>query len=348
MKILAKPAFRGQYKNPYTWSLYKGIVALGGDVHEFSTKRCISGSYDIFHIHWPEWHLGNSQLPEAIAKTSLLLLLIDLLRAKGTKIIWTVHNLGAHENQYPQLESIFWNIFTQKLDGYISLSHSGKAAAEKIFPNLSHIPGCVVPHSHYRDVYLNRFSPEESRRKLGISASAKVFLLFGRIKPYKNVPALIKAFERVNCPDAVLLIVGSFRSLQKTDFDQIMGAARLDPRILIKDEFVDNDDVHIYFQSADLVVLPYREILNSGSALLALSFDRPILVPELGSLGEVKDDVGQDWVQTYTGEISAEKLDKSICWSTNTKRDSHAPLDSLNSSTIAQKTYDFYRSICYN
>src|SRR5690606_35060226 len=51
--------------------------------------------------------------------------------------------------------------------------------------------------------------------------------------------------------------------------------------------FVKNDDVQVYFNAADVSVLPYKNILTSGAALLSLSFDTPILAPRAGVLPEL-------------------------------------------------------------
>lgn len=57
-----------------------------------------------------------------------------------------------------------------------------------------------------------------------------------------------------------------------------------------------------------------RSILNSGSALLALSFACPVLVPNLGSLGELQRLVGEEYVRVYSGPISATVLDDALAW----------------------------------
>ena len=65
------------------------------------------------------------------------------------------------------------------------------------------------------------------------------------------------------------------------------------------------EDVQAHFAAADLVVLPYRKTLNSAVALLALSFDRPVLVPNAGSMAELQREVGAEWVLIYEGSEGA-------------------------------------------
>ena len=92
---------------------------------------------------------------------------------------------------------------------------------------------------------------------------------------------------------------------------EIERAAAGDPRIELRLAFVPDEALQVYLRAADLVVLPYEEILNSGAALLALSFDCPILVPDKGSLEVLRADVGPDWVRLYQGALSTETLSAS-------------------------------------
>ena len=345
MRVLAKPAFCKKESNPYTWLLNKTMENMDVEVYEFSIKQCLTKKYDIFHIHWPEWHLGNSKIFDAITKTIALLLLIALMRLRGTKIIWTVHNLRAHQTLYPILENGFWRIFTHQLNGYISLSKTGMKAAKDNFPNLRNIPGFVVPHHHYRRFYPNNLSFQKARSALEISPSTKVLLFFGRIQPYKNVPELIRAFKQVANPNIMLYIVGSFNPHFLAFNEEVKREAALDPRIKLNGEFISKENIQTYFNAANLVICPFNEILNSGSALLALSFNRPVLVPLMGSLVELQQQVGKEWVFTYTGDINSSKIEEALNWESKMPRSDRAPLEGLDTEMMARKTIDVYHLI---
>ena len=107
-------------------------------------------------------------------------------------------------------------------------------------------------------------------------------------------------------------------------------------------EHVPDVDVQRYLRAADLVVLPFRDITNSASALLALSFDRPVLVPALGAMGELQAIVGTEWVRTYEGELTAEVLAEALEWAAH-RSDGSAPLDALGWAEIARRTLVVYR-----
>ena len=78
------------------------------------------------------------------------MLYLDWARALGLKVIWTVHNLTSHEHRYPRLEAWFWKAFLRRVNGYISLSETGREVALERFPQLRDVPGSVVLLGRFR------------------------------------------------------------------------------------------------------------------------------------------------------------------------------------------------------
>jgi glycosyltransferase involved in cell wall biosynthesis len=107
-------------------------------------------------------------------------------------------------------------------------------------------------------------------------------------------------------------------------------------------EHVPEDDVQCHLRAADLVVLPFKEITNSASALLALSFDRPILVPSRGAMGELQALAGGDWVCTYEGELTPQVLANALDWAVQRPSDGSPRLDALEWPSIARQTLSLY------
>jgi glycosyltransferase involved in cell wall biosynthesis len=167
--------------------------------------------------------------------------------------------------------------------------------------------------------------------------------LVGYVRAYKNVPRLIQAFRALQGQDLVLLIAGESKSPELSA--QIGEAAASDPRIRMDLRFLDEARVHRYVSAADLVALPYREVLNSGSAILALSLDRPVLAPDAPSIIELQETVGPAWLRTYSGELTAEHLGSALTWVRQTCRPSSAPLESLDWDRIAAATLAAYRHV---
>jgi beta-1,4-mannosyltransferase len=339
MKVMAYPAFNASQQNPYTRLLYKHMAA---QVVDFSFRRSLTTRYDILHLHWPEWELNAySSATEAAARLRMKLLAIDFLRGRGTRVVWTAHNLRAHDGLHPRLEKWFWAAFMSRVDAYIALTQSGRAAARERFPRLERIPSFVIPHGHYRDEYPVN-SNDDARKQLGIRSGAKVLLFFGQVREYKNVPALIRAFRKTQ-EDIVLCIAG--RPSSENLAAEVRREACGDPRVLLHLYEVPKDRVELFFRAADLVVLPYRDILNSGAALLALSFNRPVMVPNQGAMGELQTSAGAEWVRTYSGDIDAAQLEDGLAWAATPARPHDLSLNHLEWPRLAEQTLHAYEEI---
>jgi glycosyltransferase involved in cell wall biosynthesis len=339
MKVMAYPAFSASQQNPYTRLLYKH---MGAQVVDFSFRRSLTTRYDILHLHWPEWELNAySSATEAAARLRMKLLAIDFLRGRGARVVWTAHNLKAHDGLHPKLEKWFWSAFISRVDAYIALTQSGRAAARERFPSLERIPSFVIPHGHYRDEYPVN-SNDDARKQLGIRSRAKVLLFFGQVREYKNVPALIRAFRDTQ-KDEVLCIAG--RPSSENLAAEVRREACGDPRVLLHLYDVPEDRVQLFFRAADLVVLPYRDILNSGAVLLALSFNRPVLVPNQGAMGELQTSAGAEWVRTYSGDIDAAQLEDGLAWAATPARPRELCLDHLEWPRLAEQTLHAYEEI---
>lgn len=304
LRILARPAF-GARTNPYTSALYAPLVKAGHTVQEYRWDRAMTGQWDVVHVHWPE-SVFNHTFFEAWITTEGMLVALDRARHRGAKVVWTVHNLRAHERRHERAEQRFRARFFERLDGIVTLSESGLEAARTTYPRLTELPAWVVPHPHYRGRYPDTVTREEARRSLGLSHGDRVILNFGRVFEYKNVPALFSAVKQA--PDEAWVVVVAGRPRTTELAEELRRAAADESRIRLAFEFIDDARVQLYFRAADVVVLPYREILNSGTALLALSFDRPVLLPRAGAGEELVKRVGGDWAFTYDGELSAEDV----------------------------------------
>jgi glycosyltransferase involved in cell wall biosynthesis len=303
VKVIAWPAGGA---NPYNGLLYAHLNALGVAVSDFSPLALLRSSGAIWHLHWPERMLNRPSVTAAALRAAALLLLGAVARLRKTRLIWTVHNLRPHEYDHPWIGRWFWPAFTRLLSGFIVLTPRGKQLIEQRHPQLRRTPGYIIPHGHYRGAYPDTVSSAEARAALNLPIDAPVATFIGQIRPYKNVVHLAHVFRQMPGAGTRLVIAG--QPGDEPLRDRLLHAASQDPRILLYPEFVPEDAVQLYLRAADLVVLPFTEILNSGSAMLALSFDRPILVPRKGAMAELEHELGVDWVRAYDGELTPSTL----------------------------------------
>lgn len=135
---------------------------------------------------------------------------------------------------------------------------------------------------------LGRYTTESARRETGVDGH--VILFFGLIRPYKGIGVLFEAFaEVVKQLDATLLVVGEFYENREPYMKRLTDLGLAD-RVRVVDRYVPNEDVEKYFRSADLVVLPYLSATQSGITQIAFSFDKPVVVTDVGGLPDVVDD----------------------------------------------------------
>jgi beta-1,4-mannosyltransferase len=345
MRILVFPRDIRRSDNPYGELLYRDMPSLGLEVDSFSLWRAWGSlwkRYDIFHLHWPEYYLNRS-LPKALIGSLMVLLSTAWLRLHGARILWTVHNPHSHALSHPTLESWFWRSFTRMLDGYVSLSDSCAKWVATDIPNLRDAESAVIPHGHYRQAYPAPVGKVAARIMLGLPPRQTVLLFFGAVSPYKNVPHLVTTFRNSVLPDSRMLIAGRAEARQG---HHVEAAAANDERIRLDLRRIPRGEVQMLFSAADLVVLPFSDIMHSGSAILALSFNKPVLVPARGSLPELQALVGTDWVRTYVGELTPEILTAAAKWAKSARRKPRPNLSSFEWPNIVQATVDLYSRLC--
>ena len=253
----------------------------------FSWRKALFGKWDIFHVHWPEFLLRGRSLPITLAKTSLFFMLILRLSVSPVRVVRTLHNLEPHAPG-SRLEKALLAALERRTDLFVTLTPVTPVPHGKL--------SALIPHGHYRDVL-----PRESRR----SVRPGYLLYFGRIEPYKNVERLIEVFRDLEDPTLELGIIGKAPAELAKRID---AAAALDARVTTRFGFVQDEEMVIEMTSAQLVVLPYTEMHNSGILLVALSLGRPVLVPRTTANLLLAEEVGTEWVRVFDGQLGEEDL----------------------------------------
>lgn len=246
---------------------------------------------DWVHLHWPsfQYAVRGSTLSRLFG-FSRWLALLTLIRLRGARIVWTAHNLLPHDrNASGWMDPLARRIviaYAEKI-----MVHGPHAAKELTarFPSAAAKLDCM-PHGHWADYYPVTATRDAARERLGIAADKYVFLFIGLCKPYKNLHGLVSAFRERDA-DSMLLVAGQFPD--PNYLGGIRSLAAGDPRIRIVPGFVPDEMIQTYLAACDAVVAPYNEILTSGTAMLALSFGRPIISVDRGFLKDVvTEDVG--------------------------------------------------------
>jgi glycosyltransferase involved in cell wall biosynthesis len=209
------------------------------------------------------------------------------LTAAGVRFVWTVHNLVNHERYQVGWELFACRLLARLVDSIIvhcEAVRSIVSTAYRVSPKKIR----VVPHGHYVDWYPPPLSRDEARSKLGLANDHRIFLFIGQVRHYKDLDRLLTDFATLPAGDVRLILAGEPRPVSLTH--QLEAQAAADPRVITEFEFIADDRLVAYLCACNLVVLPYRDSLTSGAAVLAASYGRPVLMPCLGCMEEFPDE----------------------------------------------------------
>lgn len=310
-EISAWPAFANEGSNPYNSIIYNAVLGEGYVINEFefSSKYIIdcllNKKCKVIHFHWPNYIIFGKSVKKATLRLQVFFAFIHLMKTLGRKIVWTVHNLEAHESDFPALQKSLEIFLYKNVDGFISLNKSGLAPIKAKANGGSGQKFAHIQHPYYKDYYLNNVSTGEARAILNISLDKFVFLFLGQIRTYKNVIGLVTAYKQANDANSMLLIAGKVHEEVK---EELLRAVSGRNDIIFIDSYIKNEEIQLYLNAANVVVTPYNRIFNSGSIFLNISFNKPTLAPDVWAISELQQVVGSRWVKTYQGNITKEVL----------------------------------------
>ncbi|OUU24523.1 MAG: hypothetical protein CBB97_11545 [Candidatus Endolissoclinum sp. TMED37] len=340
MRILAKPKYGTS--NLINDRLY-GEIEKNSDVEviSWSPIRMLLCRYDLLHVHWPENVLNDRIWVRSLFKVFALMCSILWIKLWGRKLVWTAHNAVSHDGYYPKLESLFWRLFIPRLDGIIALSPESLNQVESLRLVRRSTATLIVPHGNYCGVYADTISRARAREILRLPSDAQVLLNLGIIRRYKKVERMIELGRED--PSVQVLIAGN---VGEGDYEQELRqlAEGLD-NIHLHFKFIADDELQLYLRASDLFALPYDKITNSGSAILALSYDLPVLAPDLPCFDSLQKTFGDSWVSTYSGAFSSATLQAYCSVRTTVKHSEKVNWGEWEWSVIASKVCNLYKSI---
>ena len=248
----------------------------------------------VFHILWNnkfEWF-----------DRTVLMVFYKLL---GKKIAFTVHNVNVKlrdggdswlnratlKFQYHRCDHVF--LHTERMRQELITQFD--------FPEAK---ASVIPFGINSTTPNTKLTGAEARQKLGLAAADRVVLFFGNIAPYKGVEFLVEAFETLAPIDEKLRLIIAGRPKGEENYWagllEKINRSRSRGKIILKIEYVPDAETEIYFKAADVLVLPYTHIFQSGVLFLGYNFGVPVVVSDVGAL---KDDI----LEGKTGFVCAPK-----------------------------------------
>lgn len=247
--------------NPVTW--YK------------AARFAVSLKPDLLVFTW--WNPFFGPIVRTIAST--------YKRLTGKPVVIIAENVVSHEGRWIDL-------FLTKLglglsDRFLVLSTVVEKDIKKLYPSVKVFRSSLPIYDCYQ--VGESLSQTQAQERLGL-ADKHVVLFFGYVRKYKGLMNLIEAFPLIKQqdPKAHLLVVGEFYDDPQPYRDAIYTMGLLSD-VTIVAEYVANEDVHLYFNAANVNVLPYNEATQSGILSIAYGFAKPVIVTDVGGLSELVD-----------------------------------------------------------
>jgi D-inositol-3-phosphate glycosyltransferase len=233
----------------------------------------------IFHILW------NNKV-ELFDRT-LLMLFYKLL---GKRIVFTAHNVNAAKRDSADSALNRLTLRMQyRLANHIFV-HAKKMKTELLDDfGVPERAVTVIPFGINNSVPNTCLTSAQARERLGIQAGERTILFFGRIRQYKGLEYLVEAFSLLGAGNYRLIVAGEPKKgtdAYLTDIQGSMRRAGTEGRIIQKLEFIPDDETELYFKAADVSVLPYTHVFQSGVLFLAYSFGLPVIATDVGSFSE--------------------------------------------------------------
>lgn len=256
---------------------------------------------------------------------------IARLLNKKIKILAITDNVIPHEKRIG--DTLFTRYFVKSCDAFLSLSASVLDDLSK-FTNTTYKK--FIPHPIY-NVFGDKIPKAKALENLGLNSEDKHLLFFGFVRKYKGLDLMLKAMgdSRIKAMGIKLIIAGEFYD-DKTEYTDLIADLGIAKNIIMKSDFIPANKVKDYFCSADMITQTYRTATQSGVTQIAYSFDRPMLVTDVGGLAEI---VLHNKVGYVTSQNPTEIADAIIDFYTNNKEEEFSDNTSLEKKRFSWKFF---------
>jgi glycosyltransferase involved in cell wall biosynthesis len=253
-----------------------------------------------------------------------------------TKVVSIIDNIIPHEKRPG--DKALAAYFVKYVDGFITMSESVMSDL-KTFTTSK--PAIFTPHPVY-DNFGAIVQKDQARSRLGLDENGRYILFFGFIRDYKGLDLLLLAMadERVRALGIRAIVAGEFYT-ERAPYDKIIEENNLGDSLVMATDFIPDSKVGLYFSAADLVVQPYKDATQSGVTQVAYSFEKPMVVTNVGGLAEIVPhgkagyvvdvdvkEIASAIVDFYSGNREAEMV--SFCRQEKKKYSWETLLDKIN------------------
>jgi len=351
MKVLLAYSNNLSIDNPFVKTLKEGLNSLGCDVdwglNEFWTNYM---NYHIIHINWPN-SLFESWNPTNIEILHLEYVL-DEIKKNNIKIVYTRHNDQPHYSSGNYISECY-ELIEKNADAIIHLGHYGISQFEKKLD----CKQFIIPHHIYDSIYKNEYSKDKARKKLNIPTDKFVILTFGAYRDKEEVDLILDNYKNLPIKNKYLLAprLGEWLGLESWHSkigrlwfrSKVLNFKLKKQNIKTQTEFISDEELPYYFLSADIVLIQRKKILNSGNLPLAYYFNKVVVGPDSGNVGEILRETNNIIFdpnsQLSISDAILSALDRDI--TTLGKKNHEYAIKNWNIKSIAIQYLDIYKDL---
>ena len=284
--------------HPYLRILYTNLTRLNCKIRSISPRLLIfhllRDKYcRIIHLHWIE-HIfrHKSYFRTFIRGIKFIIEFFFIKYVMRKRLVFTIHNLFPHERIHPYLENWFFRVVLSLSNAIIAHNNYTKIVLTKYY-KLDSKKIHVIPHGNFIHYYPSNMSKDQARKKLGIPNDKIVILFLGAIRRYKGLEDLLHVLDKIlSLTDNFYIMICGKPMDQKLANIIINFCKRHSNKCLTMLKFIPDEEIQLYINASDVGIIPYKQVTTSGSALLFLSFGKPVIVPNLLPLREQIGDAG--------------------------------------------------------
>lgn len=271
-------------KDVKVYNLFKGITSKDLNkvnkslIYLKAWKRiyeiCKENNIEVLHVQW-------------FILSPIDFYYINKIKKSGIKLIVTVHDILPFNEKFYDYSS-HKKIYSIADSIIVQAKPNIKRINEK-FDNISD-KVVYIPHGNFIE-HVKIIEKDKARELLNIDKNKRVILFFGQIKKVKGLDVLIKGYadlvKETNDDNLLLLIAGKVWGDDFHKYEQLIKKLNIENNVRLDIKYIPDEEISWYYNAADINVLPYREVYQSGVIHLAYAYKTPVIATRVGSFPEV-------------------------------------------------------------
>ncbi len=227
----------------------------------------------ILYFHWPEFIWRKTNLSKSVLAGLNFIVKMYTAKCFGYKLVWSAHNVIPHQYASYSLEFFLRRWIVRNFHLIIGHAFGTDDSLKSILSIPFSQKYLLALHGIYDRYYFPK--GEFTKQQFDIPENAKVLVMMSNGKTYQGNESFLNYWITQCDKSSLHLIVSGEIKCSLAE-----KLSRCENTTLIEG-FVPDAQMADLFVMADFIVLPYERITTSGLFFLALTFDKPVIAPNI-------------------------------------------------------------------